>query len=77
MLDILIYTGTPGEQEAVTWVQPTLYYLSPSTHRACHYYHTMAEKPQEQVEMAPDPEEDDLDDLDGERRRLSRAEANL
>ena len=25
----------------------------------------MAEKPNEQVEMAPDPEEDDLDDLDG------------
>lgn len=25
----------------------------------------MAEKPKEQVEMASDPEEDDLDDLDG------------
>ena len=25
----------------------------------------MAEKQQEQVEMAPDPDEDDLDDLDG------------
>jgi hypothetical protein len=25
----------------------------------------MAEKPKDEVEMAPDPEEDDLDDLDG------------
>lgn len=25
----------------------------------------MADKPKDQVEMAPDPDEDDLDDLDG------------
>lgn len=28
----------------------------------------MAEKPKETVEMAPDPDEDDLDDLDGKNK---------
>jgi len=36
----------------------------------------MAEKPKETLEMAPDPEEDDLDDLDGKQQPVSHNPVN-
>lgn len=48
-----IYTGKEAERRSL--------YIDTTSHPK----RTMADKPKEQVETAPDPDEDDLDDLDG------------